>query len=598
MAIADPRTEVKRRLKEIERQATQAGMDPKELAEREEAAGAYGHENPQHFVDYLEDCVEVSMNANDEVRRVQDECWRLWNEEEPENYFNKESWQSRVLLPMPHASVLFAMALTRKAFDVQYLNVENEQNETAADIRKKLMTNQLSRTFANFPLKFTDACGMGYAIGTSMEMIPVYRRGKGLKYLLVEPWKIYRDPDAASREAQSGDFWIHSEYLNYWQLKEKEKAGIYQNIGDFPKEDDQAGDDKRMTKEAVARRRKHIHYRSRFRKLILTSEFRGTVLDSRGEMLLPNAVYTTAGEKVVEAPKVNPYPNLRWPGTAFSPLPHPLRFDGRGLLQGIKTLWEFMCSLLSLHADYLNWMVNPPIEVDVSAMVDRKDLDWYPGKMCLTYGTLSGQQAFREIHSRSTTTDVLANLNFCKMQYEDGVLVPSVVRGLPGYRAEVTARESAQNLDQSMTVFGLMGFNIEQGSQEAIVAGSETLDAFMPYEDLERFMGPEIAMQFADPESPTGLRLPPLTSGQFTVSGVSAMMQDWEQLKNIRETVLPLFQMPAFAPYLRAYPTIKAIEERLNLKDENLRWDDATCANIEAALMQGATQEPTEMEGL
>ena len=197
---------------------------------------------------------------------------------------------------------------------------------------------------------------------------------------------------------------------------------------------------------------------------------------------------------MIKTPEVNPYPTLRWPGTAFSVLPHPLRFDGRGLLQGIKTLWEFMCSLLLLHADYLNWMVNPPIEIDVSALVDRDDLDWYPGKQCLTYGTLSGQQAYREIHTRSTTTDVLANLNFCKMSYEDGVLVPSVVRGLPGYRAEVTARESAQNLDQSMTVFGLMGFNIEQGALEAILAGAETLAVYMPYKDLELFVGPEEAM--------------------------------------------------------------------------------------------------------
>jgi hypothetical protein len=589
--IEDPRIETHRRIKEIERQAAAAGMDAKELAEREEAAGAYGHENEKHFVDYLEDCVRMSMNANDEVRQVQDECWRLWNEEEPTNYASKEAWQSRVKLPMPFASVLFAMALTRKAFDVQFLNIQNENNPDIAEFRRKLMTIQLSRTYANFPLQFTDACGMGYAVGTSMEMIPVYRKGQGLKYLLIEPWKIYRDPDASSRGPQSGDFWIHSEYLNYWQLKEKEKKGIYQNIGDFEAYTEEGkADDKRMTKEAVAERRKQIHHRSRFRKLLLTSEFRGVVLDSRGELLLPNAIYTTTGDRVIQVPQVSPYANLRWPGTSFSPIPHPLRFDGRGLLQGIKTLWEFMCSLLSLHADYLNWLVNPPIEIDVSALADKSDLDWYPGKQCLVYGTLSGQQAYREIHTRSTTTDVLANLNFCKMQYEEGSMVPSAVRGLPGHRAEVTAREAAQNLDQSMTVFGLMGFNIEDGALAAIIAGNETLDAFMPYQDLEALMGEEVALAFADPESPTGLRLPSLSTGQFTVSGVSAMMQDWEQLRNIREVVLPLFDNPNFAPFLRAWPTVKAVETRLNLKDEDIRWDDATCIEIEKSLREQLAQ--------
>ncbi|MFZ5452443.1 MAG: hypothetical protein ACOZF2_11335 [Thermodesulfobacteriota bacterium] len=580
--IEDPRKGVKSRISEIERQATASGMDAQELAEREEAAQAYAGENEKHFVEYLEDCVQVSMNANDEVRKVQDECWRLWNEEEPPNYAAKEAWQSRVVLPMPHASVLFAMALIRKAFDVQFLSIENERNQEAADFRKKLMTIQLSRTFSNFPLQFSDACGMSCAVGTSMEMIPVYRKGRGLKYLLIEPWKIYRDPDAVSREPQSGLYWIHSEYLDYWQLKKFQKEGRYTNIGDFKPGTEEGGtDDKRMTKEAVSSRRKQIHQRSKFRTLILTSEFWGTVLDPRGELLLPNASYTTAGGRVIKLPEVNPYPTLRWPGTAFSVIPHPLRFDGRGLLQGIKTLWEFMCSLLSLHADYLNWLVNPPIEIDVSSLVDKDDLDWYPGKQCLTYGTLSGQQAYREIHSRSTTTDVLANLNFCKMSYEDGVLVPSVVRGLPGYRAEVTARESAQNLDQSMTVFGLMGFNIEQGALEAILAGAETLDVYMPYKDLELFVGPETALLYADPQSRTGLKLPSLSTGQFTVSGISAMMQDWEQLRNIREVILPLFDKPEFVPYLRAFPTIKAIENRLNLKDEGIRVDDQTGAAIE-----------------
>jgi len=103
----------------------------------------------------------------------------------------------------------------------------------------------------------------------------------------------------------------------------------------------------------------------------------------------------------------------------------------------------------------------------------------------------------------------------------------------------------------------------------------------MPYKDLELFMGPEQAHLYADPESLTGLNLPSLTTGQFTVSGISAMMQDWEQLRNLREVILPLFENPEFVPYLRAFPTIKAIETRLNLKDEGIRVDDQTGLAIE-----------------
>ena len=39
-----------------------------------EAAKAYAGENEKHFVDYLEDCVTTSMNANEEVKRQPVAC--------------------------------------------------------------------------------------------------------------------------------------------------------------------------------------------------------------------------------------------------------------------------------------------------------------------------------------------------------------------------------------------------------------------------------------------------------------------------------------------------------------------------------------------
>ena len=147
--IEDPRKGVKERMGEITRQ--EPDMDAQELAEREEAAQAYAGENEKHFVDYLEDCVTTSMNANDEVRQVQDECWRLWNEEEPANYADKEAWQSRVVLPMPHASVLFAMSLIRKAFDVQFLSIENERNQDGGRLSQKTDDHSAVPNLLQFP---------------------------------------------------------------------------------------------------------------------------------------------------------------------------------------------------------------------------------------------------------------------------------------------------------------------------------------------------------------------------------------------------------------------------------------------------------------
>ena len=143
--------------------------------------------------------------------------------------------------------------------------------------------------------------------------------------------------------------------------------------------------------------------------MILTSEFWGIVLDPQGQMLLPRATYTIAGGRVIQKPKRVPYRTLRWPGVSFSSLPDLLRFGGRGLLEGVLSVWEAMNQLMCLHQDYLVWIVNPPTEMNVDAFVDPDDVELNPGKKFLTRDTQSGQQAVRAVQRKSRTNDILAN---------------------------------------------------------------------------------------------------------------------------------------------------------------------------------------------
>ncbi|MBW1992771.1 MAG: hypothetical protein JRI59_11875 [Deltaproteobacteria bacterium] len=536
--LPDPRDEVRRRIIELQNALKPSEMDALELREREEAAQAYAGEDEKHFVDYVEDCIRTSVNAMREIRRKQDECWKVYQEERPASYARKEPWQSKVVYPKPFMTVQSAKAIVRKAFEPRFLSVENERDPETAEFYQSLM---------------------------------VWRTGRGLRYILVEPWKIHRDPDALSRDPQSGLYWIHQEWLDYYDLKEQEKAGRLQNIGDFsPGSRGRAEDERNLSREAIAERKGHVWHKSRFRTLILTSEFWGSVLSPRGELLLPRATYMVAGERVIRPPRAVKYPTLRWPGVGFSPLPHLLRFDGRSLLQGIKSLWEFMCSLMCLHNDNLNWKVNPPTEIDLSVLVDPEDIDDYPGKQWLTRGTLQGMQAVRTIERRTDTGEIMAYLNFANQAYDEATL-PSVVRGLPGYRAEVTAREAAQALDQALTVFGQIGKNLERGALAAIVAGAETIAINITFEELALFMGEEYALRYRDPASPTGVRLPMLSSGAFNVSGISALMQDWEIIRNIRDLILPLCNPNSvFLPYIKPYNLLRSLEGRLNLRDEGI----------------------------
>jgi hypothetical protein len=570
-------------------------MDPQELADREAAAQAYGRENEKHFVDYLTDCVQTSVNAMRNIRLEQRECWDVFNEEEPTSYARKEKWQARVTVPKPYSSCLFAQAIVQKAFDSEFLSIENKLNDVDAQFWEDLMKLQLSRSHADFPINITDASGMCFAIGQSMEMIPYWQPGSGLQFHLIPPWNIHRDPSSISRRPQSGSFWVHQEYQPYHALKQGMDDGIYMNLpvlGPGSKwGDPQANPD--LTPEEIARRKDMIYQRSQYQTDVLTSEFWGLVLDSHGEVLLPKATFTVAADRVIRLPKASTFPTLRWPGTSFSILPHLLRYDGRSLLKGIKSLWYFMNNLMSLHADNLNWDVNPATEVDISSLVDQTDVDDWPGKRWLTHGSPNGQQVVRTVERRSKTGDILANMNFSDQRFQEGVMINKESMGLPGSRAEVTAREAAQNLNQNQTVVGLMGKNLENGALNIIGAASETVAINMTYTELVQLMGQEVADRYRDDTAPTGLRLPPLNSGAFKVAGISALMRDQEVLSTVANLILPMFDQnkygKIFAPYLKAYPAVRSIFKRAGLQDEGIEVNEATAQRIDQA--QQAEQE-------
>jgi hypothetical protein len=224
-------------------------------------------------------------------------------------------------------------------------------------------------------------------------------------------------------------------------------------------------------------------------------------------------------------------------------------------------------------------------EVVLHDLEDQEDLTTYPGKPWLTKPTVNGQQVVRTIDRRSITPDILAYLNWGDQNFQKGTMVGDQVMGLPGYRAEVTAREAAQNLDQGMGVISLMASNIEDGAIWAVQSGAETIAANAGPQDLQEIFSQEELLKYIDPESDTGLNLPML-NGSFHISGMSRVLKDFEVMKTIRDIILPLFGEgygDLFRPYLRPYNVLKAIETRVNLRDENILVEPEKAQQIDAA---------------
>ena len=565
-------------------------LDPKETKERQKAATAQAEEKPQHFVDYLNDCLQVTVDSMADIRDMQSECWRVYNEEEPYNYYSKESWQSRIIYPKPFKLVQAGSAIIRKIFEMEFLTVEKKGEQADTQFWKELLSTLLGRNYANFPVAFADATTMALAIGQSMEIIPYWVPGQGLKFSLIEPGKIHRDPNALSRQCQSGEWWIHQEYMGWHHLMDGQRKGRYKNVEDITATGSGSGKDPNATQEEIARRKNMIWQKGKFHKDVLTYEFYGTVLDAKGDMLLPKATFTVAADKLIAAPKVPPYPSLRWPGVGFSALPNLLRWDGRGLIQGIRSLWYLMCNLMSLHADHLNWIVNPMVEIDIYSLLDQANTDIYPGKVYRTYGTQQGHQVVRTVDFHSEVGDIMAILNFFDQRHQDGGLLDAKTMGLPGYRAEVTKGEAAQDLEQSMILVGAMGKNVEDGALEVVRASAETIRTFMTYDELVKIMGRGVAEKYKDDSTPTGLNLPELGTGTFRVTGITGVMKQKEGLQNIETLLLPLMNQGQygnlFVPYMKPKDILQTIVRLSELSDYNLLVTEEEAAPIDEAQQQ------------
>lgn len=594
-------------------------MDPQEDRERQEAAAAFLGENERHFVDYVEEFVRTSAEANRDIREIQQECWKVYQEEAPPNYGLKESWQSKVIIPKPHGAVQFAQAAVKQAFSTDFLTVEDQRNPKLARFWRKMLDIQYNRQHGQFVKRFTAGAGFGFATGQSLEFIPIWRPGEGLHLSLVEPWKIHRDPDALSQEPRSGLGWVHEEWQDLWALQEAERQGRYVNTKGLQtmssaatsgSGQDQNPQNFQMDRHRIAQLRRQIWTRNRFRTSALTREYWGSVLDSQGNLLHPRLTTTIAADRVIGMPRPVPYESIPWPGTSFSPLPNFLRFEGRSLLQSVRSLWYYMCNLNALHIDYLNWQVNPMTEIEIQRMEDQDDLDPFPGKTYLVRTGLNGNPAVRTVDRRSNTNEVLANKQAADGDFQRGTFINDNIQGLPGFRQQVTARESAQNLRQSMTVFSIIGENLDVGAVDITDAVVETITLNITRPELlEMYDLEELIETFGESQDPimkgifegrpvpsifvptpqelinrlgeipqditmsaTGVKLPK-PGGTFKVAGLQKLLKDQQALQAAQNLILPMSQNPMFAPFVKPHKIAKAIERLGALEDEGLLVD-------------------------
>ena len=442
-------------------------IDEQEIGERQEAADDL---DERHLVDY---CIESADESRRARKEILDAMALLWDGyQNMMDFGDKEEWQSRVVTNKPFTAVERAISIIRRAFkNPNYINVEGVEvsdKDISVEIKDALSFWARHRN-VQLPSVFCNAARMAMAVGLSLEMIPRWENGMVLDW--TEPWKILRDPDALPGKPWSGNYWIHEEWMDMYKLKEAE--GFYINLDRVKEGGDYANKD--LSKEEIERRKKMYWERTQYRKSVLVREFNGVVMDRRGEMLLPSAKYTIAGDVLIRRPVATPYVNMRWPGNSFAPIPHILRYDGRGIIEGVYELWKMLNKMLSLSMDDFSWVVNRMREVFPELLLDPTDLDFYPGKDIFRSTDLPDTPIVKDLLAKSNMADLLAFAQYIGTQIDNGDFVTEFVQGLPGTRSQITKGEVELKTEQNMGIFDSIGTEVEMGAVNLGQAMYETM---------------------------------------------------------------------------------------------------------------------------
>lgn len=554
----------------------------------------------EHLRNVIQGQKEESRKATQKTRDQWEEDWRLYQSEV--NWEDKEEWQSKAWIPMPFSATEQATGIIQRSMldSAEFFGVEGTEardKRLASHLWKPVL--QLAFAKANLVPKFADAVKVGFACGTSMylkfryprfsvptvasvevdqatgEIVPVYkpRSRSFLTIDTVAPWQVFRDPESRAREQWSGSYIMHEEFMDRAFFRSRRQ--VYRNVDGLGGGGlgGTVGGSKGSGPDAVARRKGQTWEPNRFRHPVLATEWYGDVPDENGDPVYPDATMILADDTVVFGPVDNPLwavdvatQRRKWPLVAFSPISHPLRFDGYGILRAVTPLAMLFSNIFNLFMDGLNWEVNPPTELDMSVLDDWDDTEHVPGRLWIKSG--AGQALSPALMGKMDSGKVLAALQFVHQQFENESFVTAFVSGLPGYRSNITKGETQIKTQQSLGIFEAMARNLEAGGVAAVGLAFDFLLQFLTdFSDpsLTDLIGPANAELLAT----MGIAERMDTLGgnfNFTFTGVSASLAKADMLGRLMQAA----QLASQGPYMgltNPSQVLGAIFDVLGLRD-------------------------------
>lgn len=544
-----------------------------------------------------------SEKATQRLRENQRSWWRLWQNDV--DFPGKEDWQTKLWIPKPYSAVEQATALierslleSRESFGVEGFDARDQ--ERAAKLWTPLLRLFLNN--AGLPYKFSDGTKVGFITGVagywklrpvsvsvpklmSASLDPMTQRAQPqfqygtrtfLGIDLVMPWNIYRDPDSRPRENFSGSYLYHCEWKDRSALQQMGQMGWDQQaLSELLSAPDKGLGNMYATESQrhEYERKQYSFERHKFRKSYLIDEAWLDILDENGDVVFPNALLVHSNGKILYGPVDNPIwatdlstGRRKWPFIAGSPVVHPSRFEGRGILEQDAPLSALFSNVFMLWADGLNWAVNPPTEIHQDALVDWEDLDHYPGKLWVKH--TESPALIPANMGKMDTNEILAALNYIDANRQNVNFVTDFAVGLPGSRSDITKGEVQIKTSQSLAIFEAMGKNLEHAGRQLVELSYDMiLQFFDAYSDpnIGRILGPEAQMVLA--QMPIEERIEALQGNyDFVFTGVTQALQKSEELQKIIQFAT-LAASPGYQGYTNPSQVLKVISERMGVNE-------------------------------
>lgn len=558
---------------------------------------------------HLEEVIRVnrteSAQATSTLRAQWDEDWRHYQSDVQWN--DKEAWQSQVWIPMPWTAVEQATAIIQKALldSPEFFNLEggsDKARQLAQVLWRPLLKQVLNK--AGYIPKFADATKYGYAIGqgylkfryprsavptltgvftdpTTGQMMPQFSvRNHGfLQIDLVPPWNIYRDWRSTSRDQYSGRYLIHEAPIDRADLLQRTEAKLYdpEVVQSLPLTGTTQGASAtslRSSMESDAMRAGLSMQTGQYRIPYWGSEWWGDVPDRNGEIVCTDMMMLAVNDRLVFGPVDNPLwavdlrtGRRKWPFIGLSPLSHPGRFEGQGIIRAVAPLASLFSNLFNLFIDGSNWEVNPPSEVDLAILEDWDDLEHVPGKLWLKRG--QGHAFAPAQMGRQNTPAILATLQFVDQMFQNNSFVNSFLVGLPGSRSYVTKGEVQMKTAQSMGIFDAMARNLEYAGAEGVALAHDHVWQYMTEwtdPSIQDLLGKRTAMMLH--LMPYAHRLRELRGDyNYTFSGISSAIHKADLMGRLLQ-VGQLSQTGGYQGLVDPDQILTALVDVLGLRDK------------------------------